>query len=258
VTPGTMAAYPVYNAVEMRAMDGGFFGPAAMGLARIAGPAIASSVIGALASKGMEKVMGSGSAACASCEAAQEGGKKRRGRPKKGGSILDRKFSINEVKDTGRQLLGMGSILDEKFSINDIGRTGKQLFGMGKKRGRPKGSKGKMKGGLSLSGLAKGAVKGVGSLLGEVASVAKPVIKDVVVDVGKEALASYLTGKSGSKVPKKGKGVMSGGMKGVGVMKGGAMDGRKRRAEIVKKVMKEKGLKMVEASKFVKEHGLYK
>jgi hypothetical protein len=35
-------------------------------------------------------------------------------------------------------------------------------------------------------------------------------------------------------------------------------DGRKRRAEIVKKVMAEKGLKMIEASKYVKQHGLYK
>jgi hypothetical protein len=37
----------------------------------------------------------------------------------------------------------------------------------------------------------------------------------------------------------------------------GASDGRRRRAEIVKKVMAEKGLKMIEASKYVKEHGLY-
>ena len=35
-------------------------------------------------------------------------------------------------------------------------------------------------------------------------------------------------------------------------------DGRKARAEIVKKIMKEKGMKMIEASKYVKEHGLYK
>ena len=34
-------------------------------------------------------------------------------------------------------------------------------------------------------------------------------------------------------------------------------DGRKKRAEIVKKIMKEKGLKMIEASKYVKEHKLY-
>jgi hypothetical protein len=256
VVPGTMATYPVYNAVEMRAMNGGFFLPAAMALGRIAGPAIASAAIGALASKGMDKILGSGSASCASCEAAQSpcgcGAKKKRGR-KKGGSILDRKFSINEVKDTGRQLLGLG-ILDEKFSINDIGRTGKQLLGMGKKRGRPKGSKGKMKGGLSF----KDVTGKVGSLLGEVASVAKPVIKDVAISMGKEALSSYL-GSKGSKAPvKRGKGVLSGGLAGVGVMKGGAMDGRKRRAEIVKKVMKEHGMKMTDASKYVKQHGLYK
>ena len=34
-------------------------------------------------------------------------------------------------------------------------------------------------------------------------------------------------------------------------------DGRKKRAEIVKRVMAEKGMKMIEASKYVKEHGLY-
>lgn len=38
----------------------------------------------------------------------------------------------------------------------------------------------------------------------------------------------------------------------------GKSDGRKKRAEIVKKVMAEKGLKMIEASKYVKQHGLYK
>ena len=34
-------------------------------------------------------------------------------------------------------------------------------------------------------------------------------------------------------------------------------DGRRKRAEIVKKVMKEKGMKMIEASKYVKAHNLY-
>ncbi|AIW01871.1 MAG: hypothetical protein YSLV5_ORF13 [Yellowstone Lake virophage 5] len=38
----------------------------------------------------------------------------------------------------------------------------------------------------------------------------------------------------------------------------GAGDGRRKRAEVVKKVMAEKGMKMIEASKYVKEHGLYK
>ena len=37
----------------------------------------------------------------------------------------------------------------------------------------------------------------------------------------------------------------------------GASDGRRRRAEIVRKVMHEKGLKMIEASRYVKQHNLY-
>ena len=41
------------------------------------------------------------------------------------------------------------------------------------------------------------------------------------------------------------------------VGKGQAKGGRGKRAEIVKKVMKEKGLSMIQASKYVKEHGLY-
>lgn len=37
----------------------------------------------------------------------------------------------------------------------------------------------------------------------------------------------------------------------------GEHDGRRKRAEIVRKVMSEKGLSMIEASKYVKAHGLY-
>ena len=42
------------------------------------------------------------------------------------------------------------------------------------------------------------------------------------------------------------------------VVKKAVGGGRSARAEIVKKIMKEKGMKMIEASKYVKEHGLYK
>jgi len=49
---------------------------------------------------------------------------------KKGGNILDEKFSINDIKNTGRDLFGKG-VLDEKFSINDIKNTGRNLFGKG-------------------------------------------------------------------------------------------------------------------------------
>lgn len=61
------------------------------------------------------------------------------GLAKAGGDILEEKFSINDVGQTGKRLFGMGKklkkggdILEEKFSINDVGRTGKRLFGMGK------------------------------------------------------------------------------------------------------------------------------
>jgi hypothetical protein len=37
----------------------------------------------------------------------------------------------------------------------------------------------------------------------------------------------------------------------------GENDGRRKRAEVVRQVMREKGMKMIEASKYVKEHGLY-
>jgi hypothetical protein len=37
----------------------------------------------------------------------------------------------------------------------------------------------------------------------------------------------------------------------------GASDGRKKRAEIVRKVMADRGVKMIEASKIVKREGLY-
>jgi hypothetical protein len=53
-------------------------------------------------------------------------------------------------------------------------------------------------------------------------------------------------------------GAKSGGAKSGGAKSGGAKKGgRNARAEIVKKVMKERGVKMIEASKIVKKEGLY-
>lgn len=69
------------------------------------------------------------------------------------------------------------------------------------------------------------------------------------------------------KLKKEGKGVSGGGASGGKNLSGmtdrtigGAMcgDGRKARAEIVKRIMKERGVKMIEASKIVKAEGLYK
>jgi hypothetical protein len=89
------------------------------------------------------------------------------------GSILDRKFSINDVKNTGKELFGKGSILDEKFSINDVKRTGKELFGRGKLKKGSAEAKAFMasirsrKGGDGISGKMKNAFtskKAIGGL----------------------------------------------------------------------------------------------
>jgi ABC-type sugar transport system substrate-binding protein len=45
---------------------------------------------------------------------------------------------------------------------------------------------------------------------------------------------------------------------GIVAKSGAGMSGGNKRADIVKKVMKEKGMKMIEASKYVKLHNLYK
>jgi len=66
--------------------------------------------------------------------------------------------------------------------------------------------------------------------------------------VARRALSEKNTGVRGGK--------KCGGKKAVAC--GGKSDGRQARALIVKQVMKEKGLKMIEASKYVKAHGLYK
>jgi len=103
-------------------------------------------------------------------------------------------------------------------------------------------SKGKgKKGGFSISK----ALKSVGNTAKSVgkAVINNPIVQDVAKDLlkeglkhGKDALVDYAKG----------------------AMKSGAGRGKAVRAEIVKKVMREKGLSMIEASKFVKAHGLYK
>ncbi len=116
-----------------------------------------------------------------------------------------------------------------------------------------------------------------GGFLGALASMAIPLIGSLF---GKGAMSKKAHDEMMAMVKKhEGKG-MKGGMRmvgsgeleikhtmGAGVMDDrcsprakrvvGAGDGRRKRAEIVRKVMAEKGMKMIEASKYVKEHGLY-
>ncbi len=77
-------------------------------------------------------------------------------------------------------------------------------------------------------------------------------------------VASFLPGPAGmvgkvvSGFGKTGAGYPSGAYEGQGMEGCGKVDGRKARAEVVKRVMKERGVSMVEASKIVKAEGLYK
>jgi len=81
--------------------------------------------------------------------------------------------------------------------------------------------------------------------LGQEFGVPMPVGMAVGNAIAKGALSQNVTGVKGSgKKPKV-------------IACGGKSDGRAKRAEIVKKVMKEKGMKMIEASKYVKANGLY-
>jgi len=84
--------------------------------------------------------------------------------------------------------------------------------------------------------------------LGQEFGVPMPVGMAVGNAIAKGALSQNVTGVKGS--GKKPKVIACGGLS-------GAKDGRAKRAEIVKKVMKEKGMKMIEASKYVKANGLY-
>ena len=80
--------------------------------------------------------------------------------------------------------------------------------------------------------------------LGQEFGVPMPVGMAVGKMISKGALSENVTGVKGSgRKPK--------------MIACGKSDGRAKRAEIVKKVMKEKGLKMIEASKYVKANGLY-
>jgi len=85
-----------------------------------------------------------------------------------------------------------------------------------------------------------------GNLLDDVIEATKPMVRK-----GKKALKDAVK----EYAPKATKALKEKADKAITKAVGG---GRAARAEIVKKVMKEKGMKMIEASKYVKEHGLYK
>jgi len=106
-------------------------------------------------------------------------------------------------------------------------------------------------------------IKNTFKKVGKFLSPAVPVLKEIGKEVFNEVKPILV--EEGKKQLKEG---IKGAISGSGTKKGQvrktarkAYEGTKKpnaRAEIVKKIMAEKGMKMIEASKYVKEHGLYK
>jgi len=191
VQSGTMAAYPMYNAVEMRGM-------------------------------GVASGAGMGCCGCRSCERC-------------GGNFL--KSLGKGLKSVGKVALPIATDMAKEAAMAYMMGAGVQSGGIGvvkKPRGRPRKMAMEMDGGKFNFGKA---LKSVGKVVAPVAKEVGKAALPIATDMAKQAAMSY--------------------MMGAGVRSGGASDGRKRRAEIVRKVMAEKGMKMIEASKYVKANGLY-
>jgi hypothetical protein len=117
-------------------------------------------------------------------------------------------------------------------------------------------------GGKKQQMMAKGWFDDVMSGVSSVAKTVGDVIPVYKAVRGKGRSGSGLSGSgsqceaSGVKVYKA-RGKSGSGLSAGGLSAGKKVDGRKKRAMIVKKVMKEQGLNLPKASKYVKEHKLY-
>ena len=166
-----------------------------------------------------------------------------RGRKRKGGDLKDWWEKGKKAVEIGKKVYDVGK------KAYDVGKEGyevyKQVRGKGSARGVARGeARGRVRRGR---GPASGEARG-GDLKDWWEKGKKAVeVGKKVYDVGKKA---YDVGKEGYEVYKQ--------VRGKGSARGSA-NGKKpnARAVIVKKIMNEKGLSMIEASKYVKAHGLY-
>jgi len=176
------------------------------------------------------------------------------GHPAEGGAYCGGKYSAKKFfRDVGRTAKSVGkatlSGLKAVAKNKEVQAVGKELLKEGVKQGtkalieyaksgagRKRGKKASIP--LSEEVEAVGGKYSIGKFFRDVGRVGKKIIKNPIVkEVGKELL------KEGVKT-------------GIKALASGA-GGRAKRAEIVKKVMAEHGMKMIEASKYVKQHGLY-
>lgn len=111
-----------------------------------------------------------------------------------------------------------------------IATTALMAAGQPKRKGGRRKKQENIEGG---KGFWSNVKKGIGSVGHALAPVAQQVAKEVTNQAIKQAVPMAMNAMSGAGKPKG------------------------KRHEIVKKVMKEKGLSLIEASKYVKQHGLY-
>tara|TARA_R110001632_G_scaffold154191_2_gene272282 strand:- start:6195 stop:7484 length:1290 start_codon:yes stop_codon:yes gene_type:complete len=167
------------------------------------------------------------------------------GKKQYGGSFNFGKFLEKQAKAVAPELLDMG----KKAAM----KKGKEMLGLGKATDmkslvppmRKMPGSGKDACGRSSGTREFGAPCG-GNILDDAIEMTKPLVRK-----GKKALKEAVI----ENAPKATKALKKAADKAITKAVGG---GRSARAAIVKKVMAEKGMKMIEASKYVKEHGLYK
>lgn len=187
----------------------------------------------------------------------------RKPRAKKGGNVYPAASSVHSSLRSAAESGNVAAVFKPAVMM-DLPSDSQPIVPFVGRRGRPKssgsGSGGKfnLKKALAKTGkVAKsvGVIAGreilpvaIGAL-GQEFGVPLPVGMAVGRMISKGALSENVTGVKGS--GKKPKMVACG-------KSGGASDGRAKRAAIVKKVMAERGCKMIEASRLVKAEGLYK
>ena len=181
-----------------------------------------------------------------------EEGKKKYGKGFNFGKFLSKvgKAVAPIALEEGKKAIGLGRKKGGNL-LKDAIDIGEKILGLGTKKGRgrppkigvpkiaPLGSKkdscGRSSGTRDYGKPCVGGVPSGGNILKDALEAVKPVAKKVgkkALEVAKDEVKSEVKKRVGG--------------------------GRAKRAEIVKKIMKEKGLKMTDASKYVKEHNLYK
>ena len=193
---------------------------------------------------------------------------------KKGGKIADTVVLSNPLEGSGRKRLVKGSpeakAWGEKMKAARLAKKGQSVSGSGHKKRKEGGFL--REGVQRLFEVAKPAVKELGRrAINAISKKSKEFVRSKAGELAERG-ANYLKSKTNDPlahmvidtVARKGKHMATQqadklANQGADFAKGKlqGMGGRSRRAEIVKKVMKEKGLKMIEASKYVKLHGLY-